>query len=894
MIKYQHYLPLGLFFLLILCFIPENLLASVILEPVNEYTLDNGARNARCVRIKNDYLFISARDQLLIYDISDPADPEYLNHLDLEGSQQKIIIDNEKLYVSNSDGIYLIDISSPANPAITSFYASEKTIKDFAVQGDFVYVAAYHGPGAGRIIAVDFTDPQNPITHVTLPTSFNTSSIYVAGNTAWAGGQNIVNSPSKEGLWTFDISNGIELLDHYKTSPYSRIFTIDQDNRIYTAYVSMSVFFSAHELDEMLPEPAVNVPLAKGGGGYDLQIKPGCIITCGSAFQIYSIEPDEDEPLFHKLAYVSADQFVGTLCSLDVSGNYVYTVTSNKLYIIDIGGLSLECHIDLKLPESNITVVQGETVDIEWKDYDPDANAAVALFLDTDTDHDNGHDRILSYLEIWEDPDGAADQFILETSSMPPGQYFVYAMMYKYNGESEPVFSYAPGKITVQTNLLLQDWTSLSNDKHTYTAKILRKSTDIDVTERILYSSSCGTLNDQDQIESVSIVDDNGNVLKANEGGIKMLGLMASNIVMKEAPDWYQYSNYHLLPSDFQTIHTFEDMSGNRYPIFSFLDLPDDDLRKIRDQSKCPLNNEGLDSFEQRKKLYKALISRMAYHLNEEAISDYFNEHPQEIAEIEKIVDKVKNSSESVTTILAAAKGLFEQMAGTGEIILGNSEAIDSKKLVGDHFDYIFDVYDSAMAGYDAIMPKIVVWLHMNIVTMNRLNLLHDAILSVDSDSMLYDKALVDAITEVRDDFYTKFIPYQEGDWLAVAEKMWEDYEEFQAEWSLELAKIWGEKIVSSSLGLNALQTYLILAPWKAGFSFWSDRDLLRLSILSGNVYKGLTNALENDLITANNSLDKTILLNTANQLRGISSYSAYHYTLEYLNSPLVENDHKK
>ncbi len=84
---------------------------------------------------------------------------------------------------------------------------------------------------------------------------------------------------------------------------------------------------------------------------------------------------------------------------------------------------------------------------IMWEDADPNDDAKIDLFYDTDA---SGEDGTAIASDLAEDPDGAGtgnDDFVWDTSAMPGGDYFVYAVI--DDGFHPPVVDYSDGPVTV-------------------------------------------------------------------------------------------------------------------------------------------------------------------------------------------------------------------------------------------------------------------------------------------------------------------------------------------------------------------------------------------------------------------------------------------------------------
>jgi len=114
-----------------------------------------------------------------------------------------------------------------------------------------------------------------------------------------------------------------------------------------------------------------------------------------------------------------------------------------------------------------------DTVDtgfrIRWSDSDPDDNATIALYYDNDY---KGTDGTLIVGGLSEDPDGGEnDNFVWNTSQLPEGTYYVYAVI--NDGVNDPVVDYSDGPLTIDhTKAKLTAADSAPGDQFGYSVAI--------------------------------------------------------------------------------------------------------------------------------------------------------------------------------------------------------------------------------------------------------------------------------------------------------------------------------------------------------------------------------------------------------------------------------------
>ena len=104
--------------------------------------------------------------------------------------------------------------------------------------------------------------------------------------------------------------------------------------------------------------------------------------------------------------------------------------------------------ITLNEPQQVMQVIQGSTLLISWQDEDVDDNALISIAYDVDDDplNDEGHQWIVS--DIQEDPDDSGDMYVWDTTLVPEGVYFIWAVI--SDGINENVYSVAPGQVDLR------------------------------------------------------------------------------------------------------------------------------------------------------------------------------------------------------------------------------------------------------------------------------------------------------------------------------------------------------------------------------------------------------------------------------------------------------------
>ena len=96
--------------------------------------------------------------------------------------------------------------------------------------------------------------------------------------------------------------------------------------------------------------------------------------------------------------------------------------------------------LSITSPSNNITVPQGQFVEIDWNGTDPDDIASVTIGYDEDGIYDNGNH---TWIALARGEDGS---YNWDTEDVPAGVYYIFGII--YDGECDS-FDYASGSVTI-------------------------------------------------------------------------------------------------------------------------------------------------------------------------------------------------------------------------------------------------------------------------------------------------------------------------------------------------------------------------------------------------------------------------------------------------------------
>jgi hypothetical protein len=96
--------------------------------------------------------------ELIVLDVSDPLDPQWIASLDLEwGSGQDIAVDGQYAYLA-ANGLVVVDVSDPSNPKEVYAYTLDTRALDIKIKEHYVYLAGLEN----GLLIFDVSDPSQP------------------------------------------------------------------------------------------------------------------------------------------------------------------------------------------------------------------------------------------------------------------------------------------------------------------------------------------------------------------------------------------------------------------------------------------------------------------------------------------------------------------------------------------------------------------------------------------------------------------------------------------------------------------------------------------------------------------------------------------------------------
>ena len=116
--------------------------------------------------IVDDYLYCIDRDQIKVFDISDPARPRYRNVVYVNWGIETLFYDRDHLFIGGQEGMYIYSLDNPEEPDRVSEFTHRRSCDPVVVDGDRAYVTLRGGSPCGgfsnQLDIIDISNINNP------------------------------------------------------------------------------------------------------------------------------------------------------------------------------------------------------------------------------------------------------------------------------------------------------------------------------------------------------------------------------------------------------------------------------------------------------------------------------------------------------------------------------------------------------------------------------------------------------------------------------------------------------------------------------------------------------------------------------------------------------------
>jgi hypothetical protein len=135
------------------------------------------------IHVLGNYAYMAADwSGLRIIDISNPTNPKEVGYHHIPGAAYGIYVSGNYAYIAaERAGLRIIDVSNPANPREVGFFEIPSWARDIYVLGDYAYMTGIWG----GLMVIDVSNPINPKRVGYLDTPYYGNSIYVSGSYAY-------------------------------------------------------------------------------------------------------------------------------------------------------------------------------------------------------------------------------------------------------------------------------------------------------------------------------------------------------------------------------------------------------------------------------------------------------------------------------------------------------------------------------------------------------------------------------------------------------------------------------------------------------------------------------------------------------------------------------------
>jgi hypothetical protein len=166
------------------------------LSQIGSYPPSNGGRTRSLIKIDN-YLYMANRvEGLVVLDVYNPANPQFIYSYDTPDKATFLTLDGTTLYLSDRNSLQIFDVSNPQAPVWLSVLPAPTEFEHIIISEGIAYIAGYY---SGFIVA-DVSDPS-------MPTIISRRGV---GKALWAVeklGNYIFTAGEGSGLIVFDVQD---------------------------------------------------------------------------------------------------------------------------------------------------------------------------------------------------------------------------------------------------------------------------------------------------------------------------------------------------------------------------------------------------------------------------------------------------------------------------------------------------------------------------------------------------------------------------------------------------------------------------------------------------------------------------------------------------------------
>jgi len=159
-------------------------------------------------KIVGDFLYVVDYSNINIFDISDLETPQILDDVQVAWDIETIFNRGEVLFIGGREGMYIYDIKNPAKPEFISEFRHGTACDPVIVDGNYAYVTLKGGNNCGNtesgLYIVDISDLKNPELKVIYP--------MVGPNGLGIKGDKLFVCDGSDGLKVFDKSKAPNLV----------------------------------------------------------------------------------------------------------------------------------------------------------------------------------------------------------------------------------------------------------------------------------------------------------------------------------------------------------------------------------------------------------------------------------------------------------------------------------------------------------------------------------------------------------------------------------------------------------------------------------------------------------------------------------------------------------